>query len=154
MIDKDQAEARELLAAAQQAEDAGARAAARPAWYPPALGLSMGLALASFAVPWLTITGVVLGVVVLPLVIEAVARSRTGASPVSHLAPGARGQVVASVVVVVGVTAAALVHLKTTGAVWGVLVGAVVVGAVITWCTSLVSRRRSSGSAARPGGTR
>lgn len=144
---EDPARARELLGIADQAQRDGARAGARPGWYPPALGLSVALALASFAVPWLTSAGVVLGAVVLPVVIETAVRRRSGAAPLGdYLGPRTRGPVIASLAAVVLVTAAALVLLKVTGAVWGVLVGAVVVGVVTAWCTGWVSRRRITGT--------
>jgi len=147
---EDPARARELLGVARQAQQDGARVGARPSWYPPALGLSVALALASFAVPWLTSVGVVLGAVVLPVVIEAAARRTSGAAPLGdYLGPRTRGPVLASLAVAVLVTVAALVLLKVTGAVWGVLVGAVVIGVVTTWCTRWVSRQRLTGGAGR-----
>lgn len=152
MNNEDPTRVRELLAAAQQAQEAGARAGARPAWYPPALGVSVALALASFAVPWLTVIGVVLGAVILPLVIEATARRVAGAAPRGDvLRAETRGPVLGTLVVVVGVTAGALVLLKATGDVWGVLVGAVVVGVLTAWCTWWVSRQRVRWTGTRPG---
>ncbi|TNC17204.1 transposase [Georgenia sp. 311] len=117
---------------------------------PPALGLSVALALASFAVPWLTSVGVVLGAVVLPVVIEAAARRTSGAAPLGdYLGPRTRGTVLASLAVAVLVTAAALFLLKVTGAVGGVLVGAVVISVVTAWCTRWVSRQRLTEGAGR-----
>lgn len=143
MNDQDISQARDALSAADRAHDAGIRAGARPIWYPLALGLSVAFALGSFVFPWLTITGVVLGAVILPVAIDMTARRVSGASPLSNsFAAGTRGPVIASIVIVVAVAAGALVLLKTTGAVWGVLAGAGIVGIVTAWCTWWLERRR------------
>lgn len=141
--------ARELLAAAREAQAAGARAGARPTWYPVALGASVALAVASFAVPSLTITGIVLGAVIAPVVLESVARRRTGASPAKdYLARGRRVPALTWVVVTAVVVGTALVHLKVTGALGGVLLAAVVAGLVTVGCARSVNRARL-GPAAR-----
>lgn len=144
----DHTAARDSLAMAREAQHQGSRAGARPAWYPVALGLSVTLALASFAVPSLTLTGMVLGAVVLPVLLETVVRRTSGVSPrKDYLARHLRAPALTWVVVVGGVAVAALVRLKVTGAVDGVLAAAVVAGVVTTACTWWVSRRRDAGPA-------
>ncbi|WAP50465.1 hypothetical protein OL239_10370 [Arthrobacter sp. ATA002] len=113
------------------------------------LGLSAALALGSFAVPWLTITGVVVGGILGPLALEAAARRSTGASPEkTYFAPGFR--VPAAVFVILGgaLCASALFLLKTTGHVAFVVAAAVLLGIVTTACTWSVGRFRRTGLSA------
>ncbi|AZZ56905.1 hypothetical protein C5E08_13990 [Rathayibacter iranicus] len=109
------------------------------------------MALASFAVPWLTITGVVLGGIIAPLALEQLARRSTGASPVkSYFAPGTRMVTVAFVLVSAALCAASLFLLKTTGETTYVLVAAVALGIVTALCTWQVGRSRRSALAVDP----
>ena len=140
-------EARDALRRANEAVEQGARAGARPWWYPVGLGLSAAFALGSFAVPWLTTTGVVLGGILFPLALEAMARRRSGASPVkTYCAPGFRVPSAVFVVLGAGLCASALILLKTSGNVVFVLVAAVLLGIVTAACTWRVSRHRRTGS--------
>lgn len=121
----DQAE--RLLHAAGSAEGRGAAAARRPTWYPLGLAIAVGLALASFAVPGLSIAGVVVGAIVLPVALELEARRRTGASPVkAYLDPPTRGTALAYAACGAAVAALSLAALKATGESWVVLPGALV----------------------------
>lgn len=141
----------DALREASEAFRQGARVAARPAWYPSGLGLSLAAALASFAVPWLTITGVVLGGVIAPILLEQLARRCTGASPAkNYFAPGARVATVVFVIVAAALCTTGLALLKTTGEPAYVLVAAVALGIVTTVCTWQVGRSRLSAPGADP----
>lgn len=146
MNDHDSHEVQEALRQANNALAEGARAGARPGWYPYALGLSVAFALGSFAVPWLTMGGVVLGGILIPLALEEIARRRTGASPVkTYFAPGVR--MTTSIFLTIGgaLCASALILLKTTGDVSFVLIAAPLLGIVTTICTWSVGWSRRSG---------
>ena len=122
-------EVEKLLRAAGSAESRGAAAIRRPAWYAVGLGVSTGLALASFAVPGLTMAGVVLGAILLPMVLEIQARRQTGGSPAkSYLQPPTRATAVAYAAGGAAVAAVSLAALKATGESWVVLPGALVLG--------------------------
>ncbi|WP_146076804.1 hypothetical protein [Rathayibacter tritici] len=109
------------------------------------MGVSLAAALASFAVPWLTITGVVLGGVIGPVLLERLARRRNGASPAkNYFASGARVATVTFVIVAAALCATALILLKTTGETAYVLVAAMALGIVTTLCTWRVGRSRQS----------
>lgn len=145
MNDRDPQDNEEALSQASVAARQGAQAGVRPAWYPLGLGLSLAAALASFAVPWLTIAGVVLGGVIAPLALEQGARRSTGASPAKrYFAPGVRKVTVIFVLVAAALCSAALVLLKTTGETTSVLVAAVALGIVTALCTWQVGRSRRS----------
>lgn len=142
-------EAREALRRANEAAVQGARAGARPWWYPVGLGLSVAFALGSFAVPWLTATGVVLGGILSPVALEAMARRSSGTSPAkTYFSPGFRVPAAVFVVLGGGLCASALILLKTSGNVAFVLVAAVLLGIVTAACTWSVSRYRRTGHSA------
>ena len=143
-------EAQEALRRAHEAVVQGSRAGVRPWWYPVGLGLSVAFALGSFAVPWLTATGVVLGGILIPVALEAMARRSSGASPAkTYFAPGFRVPAAVFVVLGGGLCATALILLKTSGNTAFVLIAAVFLGIVTSVCTWGISRYRRSGHIAR-----
>lgn len=126
--------AEHLLRSAESARARGASTVGRPWWYAIGLGLSVGLAVASFAVPGMATAGVVVGAILLPVALEFEARRRTGGSPMkSYLEGPTRRTALAYVAGGAAVAGASLGALKVTGANWVVLPGALLlaVGTVI-----------------------
>lgn len=152
MNDVDGRTAAEALARSRKDTALGARSAARPWWYHPALGVCMFLALASFSLDAPAI-GVPLGLVVGPVALEMLARQRTGAAPLQQYAdPSVRGVVIPYVLAVLALGGAGIALEKgaeLTGA-------AAVSGAIILVVTivvgRLVDRRRTAGPARRAHG--
>lgn len=144
--------AENLLRAAGSARARGAFTVRRPWWYAFGLGLSVGLALASFAVPGMATAGVVVGAILLPMALEFEARRRTGGSPMkSYLAGPTRRTALAYGAGGAAVAATSLVALKVTGASWVVLPGALILAVGTVVAARRVERLRGRAEVAGQG---
>jgi len=142
----DGAAARRALQQAEQARALGARRATRPGWYHLVLGVGMFLALASFSLDR-PAAGVAVGLVLVPVAAELLARQQTGAQPLQRYDDRSVRGVVVGYVVLVLVLAAAGITAERAADLPG---AAAVSGALVLVATVLAGRRlderRASGA--------
>ena len=137
MSSLDGTEAEQALSHAAQARALGARSAARPGWYYLVLGAGMGWALASVSLDRVAI-GVAIGLVIVPLAAELLARQQTGAAPLQRYGDrSVRGLVVGYVALVVASAVVGVVLERAAG-----LTGAAAVSGVLVLVATVVTGRR------------
>ncbi|MFG2678571.1 hypothetical protein [Streptomyces sp. NPDC048392] len=130
-------DAREAISRAEAAQADGAERAVRPTWYYPALGGGLLLAFASFSLDMATF-GVPIGLVIVPVAVETLARQATGASPYrSYTGPATRGIAVAFVLLTAALFALGLALESAVG-----LTGAMAVAGLAAAAVTVVTGRR------------